>query len=77
MRKSDIRFEHVRHEEVGGFGAGADAVLTGDLALCAGSCGRGALHLINGLYDEQRSGCPVVRIANLCTCAAPMSGVGR
>lgn len=64
IRRSDIRFVHVRHEEVGGFAAGADAMLTGELALCAGSCGPGSLHFINGLYDAQRSRCPVVLIAS-------------
>ncbi len=64
IRKSDIRFVHVRHEEAGGFAAGADAMLTGELALCAGSCGPGSLHFINGLFDAHRSRCPVVLIAS-------------
>jgi pyruvate dehydrogenase (quinone) len=64
IRKSEIRFIHVRHEEAGGFAAGADAMLTGELALCAGSCGPGSLHFINGLYDAHRSRCPVVLIAS-------------
>src|SRR6202012_5619342 len=54
---------HVRHEEVAAFAAGAEAHLTGTLAVCAGSCGPGNLHLINGLYDCQRSRVPVLAIA--------------
>jgi pyruvate dehydrogenase (quinone) len=53
----------VRHEEVAAFAAGADAHVTGELAVCAGSCGPGNLHLINGLYDCHRSGVPVLAIA--------------
>ena len=48
----------------GGFAAGADAMLTGELAACAGSCGPGSLHFINGLYEAHRSRCPVVLIAS-------------
>jgi pyruvate dehydrogenase (quinone) len=54
---------HVRHEETAAFAAGAEAHLTGELAVCAGSCGPGNLHLINGLYDCQRSRVPVLAIA--------------
>ena len=54
---------HVRHEEAGAFAAGADAHLTGSLAVCAGSCGPGNLHLINGLYDCHRNRVPVLAIA--------------
>ena len=54
---------HVRHEETAAFAAGAEAHLTGGLAVCAGSCGPGNLHLINGLYDCQRSRVPVLAIA--------------
>jgi pyruvate dehydrogenase (quinone) len=53
----------MRHEEVGAFAAGAEAHLTGSLAVCAGSCGPGNLHLINGLYDCHRSRVPVLAIA--------------
>ncbi|MDR3725157.1 MAG: ubiquinone-dependent pyruvate dehydrogenase [Terracidiphilus sp.] len=53
----------VRHEETAAFAAGAEAALTGGLAVCAGSCGPGNLHLINGLYDCQRSRVPVLAIA--------------
>jgi pyruvate dehydrogenase (quinone) len=58
-----IEWLHVRHEEVAAFAAGADAHLTGGLAVCAGSCGPGNLHLINGLYDCHRSRVPVLAIA--------------
>src|ERR1700675_2415890 len=58
-----IQWIHVRHEETAAFAAGADAHLTGHLAVCAGSCGPGNLHLINGLYDCHRSRVPVVAIA--------------
>ncbi len=54
---------HVRHEESAAFAAGAEAHLTGELAVCAGSCGPGNLHLINGLFDCQRSRVPVLAIA--------------
>lgn len=64
IRRSGIRWVHVRHEEAGGFAAGADALLTGELALCAGSCGPGSLHFINGLFDSHRSRAPVVLIAS-------------
>src|SRR5579871_5040982 len=60
IRKSGkIEWLHVRHEEVAAFAAGADAHLTGDLAVCAGSCGPGNLHLINGLFDCHRNRVPV------------------
>ncbi len=64
IRKSkDIEWMHVRHEEVAAFAAGAEAHLTGELAVCAGSCGPGNLHLINGLYDCHRNRVPVLAIA--------------
>jgi pyruvate dehydrogenase (quinone) len=62
-RCSEISWEHVRHEETAGFAAAADAALTGGLAVCAGSCGPGNLHLINGLFDAHRSRVPVLAIA--------------
>src|SRR6204780_4479739 len=62
-RQGKIEWLHVRHEEVAAFAAGAEAHLSGSLAVCAGSCGPGNLHLINGLYDCQRSRVPVVAIA--------------
>jgi pyruvate dehydrogenase (quinone) len=58
-----IRWIHVRHEEVAAFAAAGEAQITGNLAVCAGSCGPGNLHLINGLYDAQRSRTPVLAIA--------------
>ncbi|MET0321294.1 MAG: ubiquinone-dependent pyruvate dehydrogenase [Duganella sp.] len=62
-RQQSIAWVHMRHEEGAAFAAGADAYLTGELAVCAGSCGPGNLHLINGLFDCQRSGVPVLAIA--------------
>jgi len=62
-RQKRIRWTHVRHEETAAFAAGAEAHLTGRLAVCAGSCGPGNLHLINGLYDAHRSRVPVLAIA--------------
>jgi len=59
----DIEWVHVRHEEGAAFAAGAEAHVTGELAVCAGSCGPGNLHLINGLFDCQRNGVPVLAIA--------------
>jgi len=64
IRKSDkIEWLHVRHEEVAAFAAGAEAHLTNEIAVCAGSCGPGNLHLINGLFDCHRSRVPVLAIA--------------
>ncbi|RAV14587.1 ubiquinone-dependent pyruvate dehydrogenase [Mycolicibacterium sp. GF69] len=62
-RSGEISWEHVRHEECAAFAAAADAALTGGLAVCAGSCGPGNLHLINGLFDAHRSRVPVLAIA--------------
>ncbi|MGB9026998.1 MAG: thiamine pyrophosphate-binding protein, partial [Rhodomicrobium sp.] len=62
-RQAKIEWVHVRHEEVAAFAAGAEAHLTGELAVCAGSCGPGNLHLINGLFDCHRSRVPVLGIA--------------
>jgi pyruvate dehydrogenase (quinone) len=62
-RQGKIDWVHVRHEEVAAFAAGAEAHLTGELAVCAGSCGPGNLHLINGLFDCHRSRVPVLAIA--------------
>src|SRR5438874_12565436 len=62
-RQGKIEWVHVRHEEVAAFAAGAEAQLTGELAVCAGSCGPGNLHLINGLFDAHRSRVPVLAIA--------------
>ena len=66
IRRSGGRLEfiHVRNEESGAFAAGAEAQLTGKLTACAGSCGPGNLHLINGLFDSHRSSAPVLAIAS-------------
>jgi len=65
VRRTDgIEWVQVRHEEAGAFAAAAEAELTGTLAVCAGSCGPGNLHLINGLYDANRSRVPVLAIAS-------------
>lgn len=63
-RTEGIEWVQVRHEEAGAFAAAAEAELTGRLAVCAGSCGPGNLHLINGLYDANRSRVPVLAIAS-------------
>ncbi|MGA2230632.1 MAG: ubiquinone-dependent pyruvate dehydrogenase [Tepidisphaeraceae bacterium] len=62
-KRKDIQWVAMRHEEAGAFAAGAQAHLTGELAVCAGSCGPGNMHLINGLYDCHRSRVPVLAIA--------------
>src|SRR5271156_2794355 len=62
-RQNDIAWVHVRHEEVAAFAASGEAQITGELAVCAGSCGPGNLHLINGLFDAHRSRTPVLAIA--------------
>jgi pyruvate dehydrogenase (quinone) len=63
-RLGTIEWMHVRHEEAGAFAAGAEAAVTGELAVCAGSCGPGNLHLINGLFDCHRNRVPVLAIAS-------------
>ncbi|HXO64209.1 MAG TPA: thiamine pyrophosphate-dependent enzyme [Steroidobacteraceae bacterium] len=67
IRRSDIKWVHVRHEEVAGFAAGAEAMLSGNLTACAGSCGPGSLHFINGLFESHRNRAPVVLIASQIT----------
>src|ERR1700735_1295874 len=62
--RSGIRWVHMRHEEAGAFAASAESLLTGELTACAGSCGPGSLHFINGLYEAHRNGSPVVLIAS-------------
>jgi pyruvate dehydrogenase (quinone) len=62
-RDGSIAWQHVRHEEAAALAAAAEAALTGELAVCAGSCGPGSIHLINGLYDANRSRVPVLAIA--------------
>jgi pyruvate dehydrogenase (quinone) len=62
-RRGTIEWVHVRHEEAAAFAAAGEAQMTGNLAVCAGSCGPGNLHLINGLFDAHRSRVPVLAIA--------------
>jgi pyruvate dehydrogenase (quinone) len=62
-RDGAIAWQHVRHEEAAAFAAAGEAALTGEIAVCAGSCGPGNLHLINGLFDANRSRVPVLAIA--------------
>ncbi|HEX4731920.1 MAG TPA: ubiquinone-dependent pyruvate dehydrogenase [Solirubrobacterales bacterium] len=62
-REDEIEWEHVRHEEAAAFAAAGEAAITGELAVCAASCGPGNLHLINGLFDANRSRVPVLAIA--------------
>jgi pyruvate dehydrogenase (quinone) len=61
--RSSIDFVHVRHEEAGAFAAAAEASLTGSLTACAGTCGPGSLHFINGLYEANRNRAPVILLA--------------
>lgn len=74
VRDGRVKFVHMRHEESAAFAASAEAQLTGSLAACAGSSGPGHVHLVNGLYDAQRSGAPVLAIAS--TCPSSMYGTG-
>jgi len=64
IKKSDIEWVHVRHEEVGAFAAGAEAYLTEQITACAGSCGPGSLHFINGIYEAQRNKVPLILLAS-------------
>src|ERR1700687_2170385 len=61
--RSEIDWVHMRHEEAGAFAAGAEAQLTGRLTACAGTCGPGSLHFINGLYEANRNRAPIILIA--------------
>jgi pyruvate dehydrogenase (quinone) len=64
VRRTDgLDWLHVRHEEAAVFAAAGEAQLTGRLAVCAGSCGPGKLHLINGLYDAHRTEAPVLALS--------------
>lgn len=67
IRKSEIAWVHVRHEEAGAFAAGAESYMTGRLTACAGSCGPGSLHFINGIFESHRNRAPVVLIASQVT----------
>src|SRR3954464_8500921 len=73
-RRGTIEWIHVRHEEVAAFAAAGEAEMTGSLAVCAGSCGPGNLHLINGLFDAHRSRVPVLAIAAQISTAETGSG---
>ena len=64
VAKSDLRWVSVRHEEVGAFAAGGESYMTGELSVCAGTCGPGSLHFVNGIYESHRNGAPVVLIAS-------------
>ena len=64
VRRSSIEWVHVHNEESAAFAAGAESLLTGELAVCAGSCGPGNTHLIQGLYDSHRNGAKVLAIAS-------------
>ena len=64
IHRSGIEWVHVRHEEAGALAAGADALVSGTLAACAGSCGPGSLHFINGVFESNRNRAPVVLIAS-------------
>lgn len=64
IRRSKIQWVHVRHEEAGAFAAGAESFMTGTLSACAGSCGPGGLHFINGIFESNRNRAPVLLIAS-------------
>ncbi|WP_329850205.1 thiamine pyrophosphate-dependent enzyme [Stenotrophomonas pavanii] len=64
LHRSDIDWVHVRHEEVAAFAAGADSLVSGELTACAGSCGPGGLHFINGIFESNRNRAPMVLIAS-------------
>ena len=64
VAKSDLRWVGVRHEEAGAFAAGGEAYMTGELSVCAGTCGPGSLHFVNGMYENHRNGAPVLLIAS-------------
>lgn len=64
LHRSEIDWVHVRHEEVAAFAAGADSLVSGELTACAGSCGPGGLHFINGVFESNRNRAPMVLIAS-------------
>ncbi|EXJ14799.1 thiamine pyrophosphate-dependent enzyme [Imhoffiella purpurea] len=64
VRRSELEWVHVRHEEAGGLAAGGESYMTGELAACAGTCGPGSLHFLNGIFESHRNGAPVVLIAS-------------
>ncbi|QID19124.1 ubiquinone-dependent pyruvate dehydrogenase [Nitrogeniibacter mangrovi] len=61
---TDLRWVHVRHEEVGALAAGGEAYMSGELAVCAGTCGPGSLHFVNGIFESHRNGAPVLLVAS-------------
>jgi pyruvate dehydrogenase (quinone) len=64
VRRSSLRWIHVRHEEAGALAAGGEAYMTGELAICAGTCGPGSLHFVNGIFESHRNGAPVLLVAS-------------
>ncbi|MDN5864745.1 MAG: thiamine pyrophosphate-dependent enzyme [Gammaproteobacteria bacterium] len=64
VRTSSLRWIHVRHEEAGALAAGGESYMTGELSVCAGTCGPGTLHFINGIFESHRNGAPVLLIAS-------------
>ncbi len=64
ISKSSLRWVSVRHEEAGAFAAGGESYMTGELSVCAGTCGPGSLHFVNGIYESHRNGAPVLLIAS-------------
>ncbi|QPZ90320.1 thiamine pyrophosphate-dependent enzyme [Thioclava electrotropha] len=64
VRRSDLNWVHVRHEEVGALAAGGESYMTGELSVCAGTTGPGSLHFVNGIFESHRNGAPVVLIAS-------------
>lgn len=64
LSRSTIEWVHVRHEEAAAFAAGAESYISGRLTACAGSCGPGSLHFINGIFEAQRNKAPMVLIAS-------------
>jgi pyruvate dehydrogenase (quinone) len=64
IRRSEIEWVHMRHEEAGAFAAGAEAYITNTLTACAGSCGPGSLHFLNGIIESHRNRAPVILIAS-------------
>ena len=63
IRRSDMQWVHMRHEEAGAMAAGGEALITGRLTACAGTCGPGSLHLINGVFESHRNRAPIIVIA--------------
>jgi pyruvate dehydrogenase (quinone) len=76
-RDGEIDWVHVRHEEAAGFAAAGEAGITGELAVVAGSCGPGNLHLINGLFDCHRPGCRCSRSPPIFPLRKSASARGR